>query len=63
MLFYEFIIVYDKPDQLRNQLLAYRNIMAIGKDCNMGVILLLPHNYFKLLVTDGKYCKKTEFMY
>lgn len=43
------IIAYDTPGQLGNQLWAYSNLIAIAKDCNKSIVIILQNNYFKFL--------------
>ena len=43
------IIAYDTPGQLGNQLWAYGNLIAVAKEYNMSVIIILQQNYYKLL--------------
>jgi hypothetical protein len=47
------ILAYDTPGQLGNQLWAYCNLIAIAKENNAGVIIILQQNYFKLLDGDA----------
>ena len=43
------IISYDTPGQLGNQLWAYSNLIAVAKEYNVSVIIILQQNYYKLL--------------
>ncbi len=46
------IIITDKPGQLGNQLWAYTNLIALAKECNSGILIILSRNYYKMFDTE-----------
>lgn len=55
------IIAYDTQGQLGNQLWAYSNLIAIGKEYNVTVYIVLQQNYFTLLDKNAlKFAKKSK---
>ena len=57
------IIAYDTPGQLGNQLWAYSNLIAVAKEYNMSVIIILQQNYYKLLDADALQVAKRNGVY
>lgn len=57
------IIAYDTPGQLGNQLWAYSNLIAVAKEYNVSVIIILPQNYYKLLDADALQVAKRKGVY
>ncbi len=57
------IIAYDTPGQLGNQLWAYSNLIAIGKEYNLSVVIILQQNYYKLLDADALKTAKKNSVY
>ena len=57
------IIAYDTPGQLGNQLWAYSNLIAVAKEYNVSVIIILQQNYYKLLDADALQVAKRNGVY
>lgn len=57
------IIAYDTPGQLGNQLWAYSNLIAVAKEYNVSVIIILQQNYYKLLDADALQVAKRKGVY
>ena len=57
------IIAFDTPGQLGNQLWAYSNLIAVAKEYNMSVIIILQQNYYKLLDADALQVAKRNGVY
>ena len=47
------IFAYDTPGQLGNQLWAYANLIAVARENNVKVIIILQQNYYQLLDAEG----------
>ncbi len=57
------IIAYGTPGQLGNQLWAYSNLIAVAKEYNVSVIIILQQNYYKLLDADALQVAKRNRVY